>query len=182
MFFQKITTIEPLKTTYKDVNNEKINFARQTKATVKTNKKTIELLLLITKEQTTPLMGFDWMQRLKINLSSNSDAIKFHNIKLDNTEKRIIKLQNDFKYIFYNNNKMKNLCYIDSERWRTKNTTKGTINPNTSSGTSGARTETTIKTRISGKSNRNYRRLLCKHCNNNDKKRHRRRLLLTPQN
>ena len=41
--FSKLTPIETLKATYKDVNNQKINFVGQTKATVETNKETIEL-------------------------------------------------------------------------------------------------------------------------------------------
>ena len=90
--FSKFTPIEPLKATYKDVNNQKINFVGQIKATVKTNKETIELPILITKAQRARLMRLDWMQRLKLNLSSNNDAIQIHNIKLDNTERRIIKL------------------------------------------------------------------------------------------
>ena len=107
--FSKITPIEPLKTTYKDVNNQKIDFTGQTKAMVKTNKKTMELPLISTEAQTAALMGLDWMQRLKNNLSSNSDAIQLHNINLDNTESKIIKLQNDFKDLFYNNKEIKNL-------------------------------------------------------------------------
>ena len=98
--FSKITSIEPLKTTYKDVNNQKISFTGQTIAMVKTNEETMELPLLITKAQTAPLIGLDWMQRLKINLNSNNDAIQTHNINLDNTERKIIKLQNDFKHLF----------------------------------------------------------------------------------
>ena len=54
-------------------------------------------------------MGLDWMQRVKINLSSNKDAIQIHIIKLDNTGKKIEKLQNDFKVLFYNNKEIKNL-------------------------------------------------------------------------
>ena len=54
-------------------------------------------------------MGLDWMQRLKINLSSNNEAIQIHNIKLDNMDKKIIKLENDFKDLFYNNKEIKNL-------------------------------------------------------------------------
>ena len=69
MPIQPNTPLEPLKTTYKDVNNQKIDFVGQTKATVKTNIETIELTLLITKAQTAPPMGLDWMQRLKISLS-----------------------------------------------------------------------------------------------------------------
>ena len=106
--FSKITPIEPLKTTNKDKNNQKIDFTGQTKAMVKTNKETMELPLLITKAQTAPVMGLDWMQRLKINLSSNNDAIQIHNINLDSTERKILKLQNNFKDLFYNNKEVKN--------------------------------------------------------------------------
>ena len=49
------------------------------------------------------------MQRVKINLSSNNEAIQIYNIKLDNTDKKIIKLQNDFEDLFYNNQEIKNL-------------------------------------------------------------------------
>ena len=86
--FNDKTTIKPLKTTYKDVNNQRIEFTGQTNALVKTNKETIELPLLITKAKTSPLMGLDWMQRFKINLSSNNEAIQIHNIKLDNMDKK----------------------------------------------------------------------------------------------
>ena len=82
-----ISSIKPLKTTYKDVNYQKIEFTGQTNALVKTNKETIELPLLIMKAKTSPLMELDWMQRLKINSSSNNEAIKIHNRKLDNMDK-----------------------------------------------------------------------------------------------
>ena len=78
--FNDITTIKPLKTTYKDVNNQRIEFTGQTNALVKTNKEIIELPLPITKAKTSPLMGLDCMQRLKINLSSNNEAIQIHDI------------------------------------------------------------------------------------------------------
>ena len=91
------------------MNNQKINFVGQKKAMVKTKKETIELPILITKAQTAPLMGLDWMQRLKNNLSFNNDAIQIHNIKLDNTRRRIIKLQNHFKGLFYNNRTTTNI-------------------------------------------------------------------------
>ena len=54
-------------------------------------------------------MGLDWMQRLKINLSSNNEAIQIHNKKLDNMDKKMIKLHNDFKDLFNNNKEIKNL-------------------------------------------------------------------------
>ena len=89
------------------MNNRKIDITGQTNATVKTNKETIELPLLITKAKTLPLSGLAWMQRLKFNLSSRNEAVQFHNIKLD-MEKKIIKLQNDFNDLFYNNRELKN--------------------------------------------------------------------------
>ena len=91
------------------MKNQKTNFTGQTKATVKTNKEIFELPLLVTEAQMAPLMGLDWMQRLKINLSSNNDAIQIHNMNLDNTERRITEFRNDFKNFFYNNEETKNL-------------------------------------------------------------------------
>ena len=136
--FCKLTPIEPLKTTYKDVNNQKIDFTGQTKAMVKTNKEPKELPLLITKAQTAPLMGLDWMQRLKSKLSSNSDAIQIHNINVGSTEKKKRKLLNDFKDLFYNNKEIKkSLCQNKFKSWSKDNTTKRTTNPNTSTRPSG---------------------------------------------
>ena len=91
------------------MKNQKTNFTGQTKATVKTNKEIFELPLLVTEAQMAPLMGLDWMQRLKINLSSNNDAIQIHNMNLDNTERRITEFRYDFKNFFYNNEETKNL-------------------------------------------------------------------------
>ena len=48
--------MKPLITTYKYVNNQRIEFVEQTKATVKTNNKTLELPLFIT-EATTSVDG-----------------------------------------------------------------------------------------------------------------------------
>ena len=50
---------------YRDVNDNKIEFIGQTNATVKTNTTTLQLPLLITKANITPLMGLDWVKRLK---------------------------------------------------------------------------------------------------------------------
>ena len=74
--FNDITTIKPLKTTHKDVNNQKIEFTGQTNALVKTNKETIDLPLPITKAKTSPLMGLDWMQRVKHNLFNRVQITK----------------------------------------------------------------------------------------------------------
>ena len=77
---------------------------------VKTNKETMERRLLITKARTAPLMGLDRMQRLKINLSSNNDAIKIHNINLDATERKITKLQQALEPLIKRNRSNKTYC------------------------------------------------------------------------
>ena len=53
----KTTEGEPLNTTYRDVNNNQIEFTGQTKTLLKTNNKTVKLSLLITKRTPSPLMG-----------------------------------------------------------------------------------------------------------------------------
>ena len=105
--FNEITRVEKMNTDYKDVNDNKIEFVGQTNATVKTNKTTLQLPLLITRANITPLMGLDWMKRLEITINSNTEAIKIHNIKMDDNEKRILKLKNEFKDLFYNNTEIK---------------------------------------------------------------------------
>ena len=107
--FNKITKVEELKTNYKDVNDNKIDFLGQTKALVKTNGTTLQLPLLTTKANITPLMGLDWMKRLGITLNTTTDDIKIHNIKMDETEKKILKLKNEFKDLFDNNTEIKDL-------------------------------------------------------------------------
>ena len=96
------------KTENQDVN-DKIDFNGQTTATVKTNNTTLQLPLLITKANFTPLVGLDWMKRLGIALNTTIDDFKIHNIRMDETEKKNLKLKNEFKDLFYNNMKMKNL-------------------------------------------------------------------------
>ena len=98
--FTKITEVEELKTNYKDVNDNKIDFLGQTKALVKTNSTTIQRPLILTKTNITPLMGLDWMKRLGITVNTTTDDIKIHNIKMDETEKKILKLKNEFKDLF----------------------------------------------------------------------------------
>ena len=81
-----------MNTNYKDVNDKKIKFVGQTTTTVKTNKTTLQFLLSITKANITPLMGLDWMKRLQITISANTEEIKIHNIRLDEPENKIIKM------------------------------------------------------------------------------------------
>ena len=105
--FNKITEVEELKTNYKDVNDNRIDLLGQTKALVKTNSTTLQLPPLITKANITLLMGLDWMKRLGITLNTTTNDIKIHNIKMHETEKKILKLKNEYKDLFYNNTEIK---------------------------------------------------------------------------
>ena len=107
--FNEITKVEKLKTNYKDVNKNTIEYVGSTEAMVKTNNTTLQLPLLITKANITPLMGLDWMKRLAISLNTTNENIKIHKIRMDDTEKKILKLKNEFKDLFYNNTEIKNL-------------------------------------------------------------------------
>ena len=107
--FNEITKVKKLETNYKDVNNNTIEFVGSTEAMVRTNNTTLQLPLLITKANITPLMGLDWMKRLEISLNTTNENIKIHNIRMDDTEKKILKLKIEFKDLFYNNSEIKNL-------------------------------------------------------------------------
>ena len=49
------------------------------------------------------------MNRLGITLNTTSEDIKIHDNKLDVIEKKILKLKNEFKDLFYNHTEIKNL-------------------------------------------------------------------------
>ena len=104
--FNDISAVTELNTSYKDVNDNKIEFLGQTKATVETNNTTLQLLLRISKDNITPLMKLNWMKRHGIALNTATDVIKIHKTKQDDTEKVLI-LKNEFKNSFYNNTEIK---------------------------------------------------------------------------
>ena len=54
-------------------------------------------------------MGLDWMNRLGIALNTTTEDVKIHNIELDETQMKILKLRNEFKDLFYKNTEIKNL-------------------------------------------------------------------------
>ena len=69
--------VNKLKTNYKNINDNKIKFIGQT--TVRTNNTTLQILLLITKANITPLMGLDWIKRLGTALNARTDTVKIQN-------------------------------------------------------------------------------------------------------
>ena len=71
------------------------------------------------------------MNRLGIALNTTSEDTKLHNIKQDETEKKILKLKNEFKDLFYNNTEIKNLGRDKPKRRRKNNTTEGQTDTDT---------------------------------------------------
>ena len=168
--FNKTTKVETMNTDYKDVNDNKNEFVGQTIATVRTNRTSSQLPLLITKANITLLMGLDWMKPLKITINSSTEAIKIHNIGMDENEKKILTLKNEFKVLFYNNTEIKDICsqdYLKRKREHKTTKWKTITNPPTRPGC--RRTEKNNKERISRKSNGDHRRLLRKPCRYNGK-------------
>ena len=49
------------------------------------------------------------MKRLGETLNTITDDVKIHNIKMDETGKKMLKLKNEFKDLFYNNTEIKDL-------------------------------------------------------------------------
>ena len=159
--FNDASEVTKLNTSYKDVNDNKFEFRGQTTATVKTNKMTIQLPLLITKANITPSMGLDGMNRLGIALNTTSEDIKIHNIKLDKTEKKILKLKNEFKDHLPQHHRIEKLIGKDKPKRRRKNnTTERQTKSATLTRPGSRRNQTTNKKRLLGKSNRNKRNLL----------------------
>ena len=102
----KTTKVEKMNTDYKDVIDNTVEIVGQTNATVKTKTTSLQLPLLNTKANITPLMGLDWM---KITINSSTEAVKIHNIRMDENEKEILKLKNEIKDLFYNNKEIKDM-------------------------------------------------------------------------
>ena len=100
-----ITKVEKMNINYKDVNDNKTEFVGQTTTTVKTNKTTLQLQLLITKANITPLIGLDCMKRLQIT----TEQSKIYNIRMNEPQTKVIELKNEFKDLFFNNNEIKDL-------------------------------------------------------------------------
>ena len=154
------------------MNNRKIEITGQTQATVKTNKETIKLSLLITKATTTPLWGLDWMQRQGIYMNTENNGRQIQNAQVDETERKTVELKNDFKNLFYHNRETKDLLVkIKNERRSTSKTTKRSTDTVTVTRTSSRKIKTNDRTRLFGKSNRKNRDLLCKSGSNNSEKR-----------
>ena len=92
--FNRIT---PLKTEYRDVNDNRIKFERKTIAIVEIDGKRNDLEFLVTTKKTNPLLGLDWMKKLVITLDTGKTGPQKNHIieDPDNTTLKK-KLKNSF--------------------------------------------------------------------------------------
>ena len=68
--FNRITPLKPLKTEYRDVNDNRIKFEGKTTAIVEIDGEWNDLEILVTTKKTNPLLGSDWMKKLGITLDT----------------------------------------------------------------------------------------------------------------
>ena len=81
--FNGITQLKPLKTEYRDVNDNKIRFEGKTTATVERNGQRNILEILITTKKTNPLLGLDWMKKLGITLDTGRTGPQINHVTED---------------------------------------------------------------------------------------------------
>ena len=104
--FNRITPLKPLKTEYRDVNDNKIQFEGKTTATVEINGQRNNLEVLITTQKTNPLLGLDWMKKLGITLDTGRTGPQINHVTEDPD---IISLKRKFKKLFHENHTVEGL-------------------------------------------------------------------------
>ena len=104
--FNNITQLHPLKTEYRDVNDNQIQFEGKTTAKVEIDGKQKELEILVTTKRTNPLLGLDWMKKLGITLETDKTVPQIQQIKEDPD---ITSLKTKFKKLFTENHTVKGL-------------------------------------------------------------------------
>ena len=73
----------PIKTEYRDVNDNRIKFEGKTIASVEVNGKRNNLEVLITTKKTNPLIGLDWMEKLGITLDTKKIGPQINHVTED---------------------------------------------------------------------------------------------------
>ena len=104
--FNNHTILKPMNTKYKDVNDNHIQFEGKTIATIQNEGQIHHLELLVTTNETNPLLGLDWMEALGIELQTTNTETIIHNI-VSNEDEQEIKEQ--FRKLFNENETIKNI-------------------------------------------------------------------------
>ena len=98
--FNNITQLHPLKTEYRDVNDNRIQLERKTMAKVEIDGKQKEREILVTTKRTNTLHGIDWTKKLGITLETSMTVPQIQQIKEDPD---ITSLKTKFKQLFTEN-------------------------------------------------------------------------------
>ena len=104
--FNNITQLHPLKTEYRVVNDNRIQFEGKTIAKVEIDGKQKELEILVTTKRTNPLLGLDWMKKLGITLETVKTVLQIQQIK---EAPDITSLKTKFKKLFTENHTVNGL-------------------------------------------------------------------------
>ena len=104
--FNRITPLKPLKTEYRDVNNNRINFEGKTIAIVEIGGKRNDLDILVTTKKTKPLLGLDWIEKLGKTLDTGKTGPQVNHIIEDPD---ITTLKRKFKKLFHENHTVEGL-------------------------------------------------------------------------
>ena len=78
--FNRVTPLKPLKTEYRDVNDNRIKFEGKTIAIVEIDGKRNDLENLVTTKKTTPLLGLNWMKKLGKTLDTGKTGPQVNHI------------------------------------------------------------------------------------------------------
>ena len=92
--------MKPLKTEYRDVNDNIIKFEGKTTAMVEINGQHNNLEILITTKKTNPLLRLDWMGKLGITLDTGKTGPQINHVMED---RDITSLKRNFKKLFHEN-------------------------------------------------------------------------------
>ena len=102
----RITTLKPLKTDYRDVNDNRIKFEGKTISTVEINGKRNDSEILVTIKKTNPLLGLNWMKKLGITLDTGKTDPQVNHIIQDPDT---ITLKGKFKKLFHESHTVEGL-------------------------------------------------------------------------
>ena len=107
--FNNVTTIKPVTIDYRDVNDNKIKFEGKTTANITIDGNERQLELLVTTKQTHPLLGLEWMGKLRITLNTDNNITDKPNQINCNSEREITALKSTFHKLFSTNHTVKNV-------------------------------------------------------------------------
>ena len=155
-----ITQLHPLKTEYRDVNDNCKQFEGKTMAKVEIDGKQKEQEILVTTKRTNPILGLDWMKKLGITLETDKTVPQIQQTK---KRPRHNIIENEIQETFHRKPYSKWTGSKDTtERRRETDTTERKANTDSPPTIGGEGNRKTKKTRTYRKSQQYRRKLLRK--------------------